>query len=125
MLEDGLAPLHLELEGVDVPEDETPAREMLFERWKSWEVRGFTRSEVAAPGVTEGEDTSVEREEDTSGARGRNASRAARRRRLVVPVDFESPERAEHTTATRLPSMYDLHRHWKDIKDGPASIVGQ
>ena len=33
--------------------------------------------------------------------RGRNASLAARSNRLVVPVAFDSPERAEQTRATR------------------------
>lgn len=94
------------LAGVDEPDllvlaGRCPAALAVF--WKIWEVRGLILSEVDAPGVPAGEGAMLDMDEERSGALGRSASRAARRRRLVVPVDLDSPERAEHTTATLLP----------------------
>lgn len=95
------------LPGVDDPERLDEVGMMLFElpaRWKICDVSGFTRSAGELMGVP-GVDSGVER----SPARGRRASEAAWRSRFVVPVDFEVPERAEHTTTTRLPeSRYEL-----------------
>lgn len=65
-------------------------------------MSGLIFSEVDTPGVPAGVgEAKLDIEEDRSGARGRNASSAALKRRLVVPVDLDSPERAEQTTATR------------------------
>lgn len=66
-------------------------------------MRGLILSEVEAPGVPAGEGAILGIDEERSGARGRRASKAARRRRLVVPVDLDSPDLAEQTTATLLP----------------------
>lgn len=74
----------------------------LVDFWKSCDVRGLILSEVEAPGVPAGVGR-AEMEVERSGARGRNASNAARSRRFVVPVDLDSPDRAEQTTATLLP----------------------
>lgn len=104
-LPDRLAAPPLVLAGVEFPDLRAVPLRLLAELpdlWKICDVRGLTRSEVEGPGVTAG-DTRLKVEADRSEGRGRRASRAARRRRLVVPVDLDSPDRAEQTTATRLP----------------------
>ncbi len=93
--------------GVDVPERVLP--DLLSaplrgaceaERWKIWEVSGLSLSVEEGPGVPAGV-LNDEIEAERSPVRGRSASSAARRRRLVVPVALVAPERAEHTTAMR------------------------
>lgn len=71
---------------------------------KMWEVRGLILSVI--PGVTAG----VESAETISDTLGLKASTAALRSKLVVPVDFDSPDLAEHTTATLFPSKYELEK---------------
>jgi hypothetical protein len=100
------ARLPLALDGVEVPEQPAPlARPLVLAVfWKSCEVRGLIFSDVDTPGVPAGVGVArLDKDEDKSGARGRRASRAARRSRFVVPVDLDSPERAEQTTATLWP----------------------
>lgn len=81
---------------------------------KIWDVRGLMPPFVEAPGVMAGEP--VLPAGVGSGLRGRIASKAARRRRLVVPVDLDSPERAEQTRATLWPdSMKDLGPEKQDV----------
>lgn len=51
---------------------------------------------------------------------GRRASRAAWSSRFVVPVDFETPERAEHTRAIR--TGCDVVGSRKDLPYGEQTI---
>lgn len=72
------------------------------ERWKIWEVKesgltvGPLAAGVGAP-LAEGELS-----EFVAAAEGRKASSEARIRRFVVPEVFVVPDRAEHTSTTRL-----------------------
>lgn len=90
------------LPGVEVPDRDRVGK--LFEldaRWKIWLERGLARSALELMGVP-----GVEMGLLPLGrsVRGRMASEAARRRRLVVPAVFEVPDLAEQTTTTRFPA---------------------
>lgn len=83
------------------------------ERWNIWDVKdsGFALEELAegvCAALAEGELSGF-----VAAGVGRKASNEARMRRFVVPDVFVVPDRAEHTSTTRLwLSMADLRRRF-------------